>query len=118
MEAQIIRDGDQEKYILGEIRSGGNIDSKEEELIKGFFFHLKKQPPRLVSFNGRSFDLPVLKYRAIKYGVTAYSGCFPTTTDSGTSMPRESPEESIPSLGSENRARFAYPSRTTMTFFS
>jgi predicted PolB exonuclease-like 3'-5' exonuclease len=71
LEAEIIRDGNQEQYILKEIRSGGNISSSEEELVKGFFAHLKKQPPRLVSFNGRSFDLPVLKYRAIKYGIAA-----------------------------------------------
>ena len=71
LEAEIVRDGDQERYNLKEIRSGGNIDSIEEELIKGFFAHLKKEPPRLVSFNGRSFDLPVLKYRAMKYDVAA-----------------------------------------------
>ena len=42
LEAEIIRDGDQERYNLKEIRSGGNADSKEQELIKGFFSHLKK----------------------------------------------------------------------------
>jgi hypothetical protein len=71
LEAKIIADGNSEQYILGEIRSGGNSSSNEEELIKGFFSHLKKNPPRLVSFNGRTFDLPVLKYRAIKYGIAA-----------------------------------------------
>lgn len=71
LEAEIIRTSEGEQYHLQEIRSGGNIDSKEEDLIKGFFSHLKKQPPRLVSFNGKTFDLPVLKYRAIKYGVSA-----------------------------------------------
>lgn len=71
LEAEIIRDEKGEKYILNEIRSGGNINSSEEDLIKGFFSHLKKQPPRLVSFNGKTFDLPVLKYRAIKYGISA-----------------------------------------------
>lgn len=71
LEAEIVRDSNGEQYHLQEIRSGGTIDSKEEDLIKGFFSHLKKNPPRLVSFNGKNFDLPVLKYRAIKYGVTA-----------------------------------------------
>lgn len=71
LEAKIIREGNSEQYILGEVRSGGFAGSGEEELIKGFFAHLKKMPPRLVSFNGRTFDLPVLKYRAIKYGIAA-----------------------------------------------
>ncbi|MCE3254797.1 MAG: 3-5 exonuclease [Rickettsiaceae bacterium] len=72
LQADIVRNHDgTEKYILNEIRSGGNLDSSEEELIKGFFSYLKKQPPRIVSFNGKNFDLPVLKYRAIKYGISA-----------------------------------------------
>ncbi len=72
LQADIVRSGDgTEKYVLNEIRSGGNIDSMEEELVKGFFSYLKKQPPRIVSFNGKGFDLPVLKYRAIKYGIAA-----------------------------------------------
>lgn len=64
------RDGT-EIYTLTDIRSGGNEDSNEEEIIKGFFNHLSKNPPRIVSYNGRTFDLPVLKYRAMKYGVSA-----------------------------------------------
>jgi hypothetical protein len=72
LQADIIRDNNgSEKYILNEIRSGGDLNSSEEDLVKGFFSYLKKQPPRIVSFNGKNFDLPVLKYRAIKYGISA-----------------------------------------------
>jgi len=72
LEAEIVRENDgTETYILKEIRSGGNIDSKEPELIKGFFSHLARLKARLVSFNGRNFDLPVLKYRAMLHGVEA-----------------------------------------------
>lgn len=71
LQADIIRDSDGERYVLNEIRSGGDIHSSEEDLVKGFFSYLKKQPPRIVSFNGKNFDLPVLKYRAIKYGIAA-----------------------------------------------
>jgi hypothetical protein len=71
LQADIIRDDGSERYVLNEIRSGGEIDSLEEDLIKGFFSFLKKQPPRIVSFNGKNFDLPVLKYRAMKYGIAA-----------------------------------------------
>lgn len=72
LQADIIRDSNgSERYVLNEIRSGGDLNSSESDLVKGFFFYLKKQPPRIVSFNGKNFDLPVLKYRAIKYGITA-----------------------------------------------
>lgn len=60
-----------ETYHLKELRSGGTEQSTEEEIIKGCFAYLSKNPPRFVSYNGRTFDLPVLKYRAMKYGVSA-----------------------------------------------
>lgn len=59
-----------EEYELVEVRSGGNVDSTEEELVSGFFKYLQNKRPRFVSFNGRGFDLPVLKYRAMKYGIS------------------------------------------------
>lgn len=72
LEAEIVRGYDgQESYTVTDLRSGGDIDSSEVDLIKGFFAHLKKKTPRLVSFNGKNFDLPVLKYRAMKYEVDA-----------------------------------------------
>lgn len=72
LEANIIRHPDgTESYELTDLRSGGKIDDEEEVLIRGFFAHLGKRCPRLVSFNGRTFDLPVLKYRAMKYGISA-----------------------------------------------
>jgi len=72
LEADIIVNSDgTEEYTLTEIRSGGKEDSSEEEIVRGFFNYLNKKTPRLVSYNGRSFDLPVLKYRAMKYGVSA-----------------------------------------------
>jgi len=60
-----------ENYIITDVRSGGAEDSSEEELVKGAFNYLSKKMPRIVSYNGRGFDLPVLKYRAMKYGVSA-----------------------------------------------
>ncbi|MFL1780468.1 putative 3'-5' exonuclease related to the exonuclease domain of PolB [Candidatus Hepatincolaceae symbiont of Richtersius coronifer] len=60
-----------ENYNFKEIKSGGNPNSSEEELVKGFFMTLDKLQPKLVSFNGRGFDIPVLKYRAMKYGITS-----------------------------------------------
>ena len=70
VEAELNADSNRhEAYTLQDIRSGGLVNSNEAELIAGFFQHLAKKKPRLVSFNGRGFDLPVLKYRAMKYGI-------------------------------------------------
>jgi predicted PolB exonuclease-like 3'-5' exonuclease len=69
--ADIHRDGGHEYYALRELRSGGTKDSSEEELVKGFFQYLSKHLPRLVSFNGRTFDMPVMKYRAMVHHVSA-----------------------------------------------
>ncbi len=72
LEAEIVRDfNGQEFYRLIDIRSGGDLQSLEADLIRGFFSHLKKNFSRLVSFNGKGFDLPVLKYAAMKNEVEA-----------------------------------------------
>lgn len=71
LEAEILEDGGYEFYNLIDFRSGGDLSSTESELVKGFFSHLKKHPSRLVSFNGRNFDLPVMKYSAMKHGIEA-----------------------------------------------
>ncbi len=72
IEAEIIRQEDgSESYNLIDIRSGGDLESTEADLVRGFFRHLHKKSCRLVSFNGRVFDLPVLKYRAMKHKVDA-----------------------------------------------
>lgn len=60
-----------EDYTLKYIRSGGsNEQCDEKELIQGFFSVIEKYMPRIVTFNGRTFDIPVLKYRAMKYGIS------------------------------------------------
>ena len=72
LEAEIHHDQEGgEYYVLKDIRSGGKAESTEKELIQGVFQYLSTLKARLVSFNGRSFDLPVLKYRAMRYGVQA-----------------------------------------------
>jgi predicted PolB exonuclease-like 3'-5' exonuclease len=72
LEAEIIRDfSGQEYYRLIDIRSGGDLLATEADLVKGFFSHLKKNLSRLVSFNGKNFDLPVLKYAAMKHEIEA-----------------------------------------------
>ncbi|WP_297812141.1 3'-5' exonuclease [uncultured Helicobacter sp.] len=61
------------KFIkVGNFKSTG--DSKEEReksLIQDFLRFLNKKQPKLVSFNGRGFDLPMLLLRAMKYKLNA-----------------------------------------------
>lgn len=71
LEAEIERDSGQEAYILKDLRTGGEAGFDEKQLLQGFFTYLERLKPRLVSFNGRTFDLPVLKYRAMVHGISA-----------------------------------------------
>lgn len=43
----------------------------ERSLVKRFFDGIDKYTPQLVSWNGASFDLPVLHYRALVHGIVA-----------------------------------------------
>jgi predicted PolB exonuclease-like 3'-5' exonuclease len=58
----------------------GDLGSTEGELVGRFFEGLEKLTPDLVSWNGAGFDLPVLHYRALLWGVQA-----PTYWETGDS---------------------------------
>ncbi len=57
------------ELVIRRIASGGEAGSGERELLEGFLGLIEKRAPRLVSFNGRGFDVPVIKYRAMKHGL-------------------------------------------------
>lgn len=49
----------------------GDVTSTERELVERFFDGIERYTPDLISWNGGGFDLPVLHYRALKYGIKA-----------------------------------------------
>lgn len=59
-----------------EFYSVDSLDSKsienysEMEIIKSFMAYWGKEKPRIITFNGRTFDIPVLKFRAMKYNIS------------------------------------------------
>ena len=42
----------------------------EEEIINDFFKFIDTKKPKLISFNGRNFDMPMLLIRALKYNLS------------------------------------------------
>jgi predicted PolB exonuclease-like 3'-5' exonuclease len=46
-------------------------DRPEKALIAAFVDRIAELSPQLITFNGSSFDLPVLRYRAMVHGVSA-----------------------------------------------
>lgn len=49
----------------------GQLDDNESTLIQSFFKTIDHYTPRLVSWNGSGFDLPVLHYRSLIHGVAS-----------------------------------------------
>lgn len=51
-----------------------SVESRgEREILSEFINYLNKNNPKLVSFNGRAFDLPLIMLRAMKYNISAES---------------------------------------------
>ncbi|HHD77757.1 MAG TPA: 3'-5' exonuclease [Campylobacteraceae bacterium] len=56
---------------FGKFEKVSSIDGKsEEEMIANFLQFIDKHNPKLVSFNGRNFDMPMLMIRAMKYNLS------------------------------------------------
>ena len=49
----------------------GDMKSSEKKLIQHFFAGVEMYTPTLVSWNGSCFDLPVIQYRSLKYGISS-----------------------------------------------
>jgi len=53
---------------LGTVGAPG---SSESQILRKLIRYIEQKKPRLVTFNGRGFDLPVIRYRALKHGLEA-----------------------------------------------
>ncbi|AWU98100.1 ribonuclease H-like domain-containing protein [Azospirillum ramasamyi] len=72
VEAEIVReDAEHEWYRVTGVRSGGREDYTEAQILKEFWRWFADWRPRVVTYNGRGFDLPLLKLRALFHGVAA-----------------------------------------------
>jgi len=58
------------ELVLKTIGCGGKPEDDERTLLESFFQMIAQRQPQLVTFNGRSFDLPVLKLRAMAHGLS------------------------------------------------
>ncbi|RLL55032.1 hypothetical protein D8Y20_02225 [Mariprofundus sp. EBB-1] len=57
------------ELVIRQLATGGDNNSSEKTLLEGFFHLIETRAPQLVSFNGRGFDVPVLKYRAMMHSM-------------------------------------------------
>lgn len=67
--AEITDNYGKEEYTFKQLDSYSSFNSTEEEVVKKFWNLLKEKKPRIVSFNGKVFDMNVLKCKALKYGI-------------------------------------------------
>ncbi len=59
---------------FGKFQKVSSIEGEsEKEMIKNFLHFIDKKEPKLVSFNGRSFDMPMLMIRAMKYNLSCFA---------------------------------------------
>lgn len=54
------------------VKTLGQPNDDESVLIAGFFKTIERYTPRLLSWNGNGFDLPVLHYRSLIHGIAAH----------------------------------------------
>ncbi|ACL62336.1 3'-5' exonuclease [Methylobacterium nodulans] len=72
VEAKIVRRADRtERYIVNCCRTGGRADWDEKRLLAGFWQYFANSHARVVTWNGKGFDLPVLRSRAMIHGISA-----------------------------------------------
>jgi predicted PolB exonuclease-like 3'-5' exonuclease len=73
VEAAIVRDpcDGTERFRIRCCRSGGEPGWSEERLLRAFWKHFEGGRFRIVSWNGRNFDIPTLLMRSLRHGIAA-----------------------------------------------
>jgi predicted PolB exonuclease-like 3'-5' exonuclease len=69
--ALVAHRGESGRWIVDALGAPHVGERPERELIASFVEKIAALKPQLVTFNGSSFDLPVLRYRAMVHGVAA-----------------------------------------------
>ena len=67
--AEIVDNFGKEEYIFKQLDSYSSFNATEREVVEKFWKLLEEKCPRIVSFNGRVFDINVLKCKALQYGI-------------------------------------------------
>jgi predicted PolB exonuclease-like 3'-5' exonuclease len=67
----LIAHRDNDHWVVDALGAPHVGDRSEAELIAAFVDRIAELNPQLVTFNGSSFDLPVLRYRAMTHKVSA-----------------------------------------------
>ncbi len=57
---------------VGHFAKHASIEDREQILLEEFSSFLNKQNPRLVSFNGRGYDMPLIAIRSLKYNINLH----------------------------------------------
>ena len=60
---------DEEQFLVKSLGVDDSIDTDEKKIIEDFFKGIDTRTPKLVSWNGNSFDLPVIQYRAMVHSI-------------------------------------------------
>jgi 3'-5' exonuclease len=94
----LIAHQDDERWVIDAIGAPHLGERSETVLISSFVERIAALAPQLVTFNGASFDLPVLRYRAMVNGV-ATPGLSLRLTSIGTRKMRSTSAMFFPRLG-------------------
>lgn len=69
--ARILPDGQYERYAVRRLGTASRAQRSEHDILAGFWQLIDRHRPRVVSWNGRGFDVPVLKQRSLVHGLQA-----------------------------------------------